>query len=94
MLSCGYKRSKAWWVLVLLSVQAIIGAFVGLLFAGAGASDQALGFAIGLSAGTFLYISTSDLLPIAHETNWRDYSVPMFFTAGFALMLATALALG
>lgn len=92
MLSCGYKRSKAWWMLVLLSIQAIIGAVIGLFFAGA--SDQALGFAIGLSAGTFLYISTSDLLPIAHETNWKDYSVPMFFTAGFGLMLATALALG
>ncbi|MDO8735552.1 MAG: ZIP family metal transporter [Thermoleophilia bacterium] len=92
MLSCGYKRSKAWWVLILLAVQAIIGAVIGLFFSGA--SDQVLGFAIGLSAGTFLYISTSDLLPIAHETNWKDYRVPMFFTAGFGLMLATALALG
>jgi len=92
MLSCGYRRSRAWWVLILLAIQAVIGAVIGLFFAGA--SDQVLGFAIGLSAGTFLYISTSDLLPIAHETNWKDYSVPMFFTAGFGLMLATALALG
>lgn len=92
MLSSGYRRSRAWWVLILLAVQAIIGAIIGLFFAGI--SDQALGFAIGLSAGTFLYISTSDLLPIAHETNWKDYSVPMFFSAGFGLMLAAALALG
>ncbi len=50
------------------------------------------------SAGTIGGVRTvadaSDLLPIAHESNWKDYSVPMLFTAGFALMLATALALG
>ena len=92
MLSCGYKRSRAWWVLVILAVQAVIGAIAGLLFAEA--SDRALGIGIGLSAGTFLYISTSDLLPIAHETNWRDYGVPLAFAFGFALMLAAALALG
>lgn len=92
MLSCGYRRSKAWWVLTALAVQAVVGAVVGLFFAGA--SDQVLGVGVGLSAGTFLYISTSDLLPIAHETNWHDYSVPLAFTAGFALMLVTALAMG
>jgi len=92
MLSCGYRRSKAWWVLILLALQAVLGAVIGLFFAGA--SDQALGIAIGLSAGTFLYISTSDLLPIAHETNWRDYNVPAAFTLGFGLMLVTALMLG
>jgi len=92
MLSCGYRRSKAWWVLTALAVQAVVGAVVGLFFAGA--SGQVLGVGVGLSAGTFLYISTSDLLPIAHETNWHDYSVPLAFTAGFALMLVTALAMG
>ncbi|MFA5809933.1 MAG: ZIP family metal transporter [Thermoleophilia bacterium] len=92
MLSCGYKRKKAWGVLIILALQAVVGAVVGLFFADA--SEAVLGFAIGLSAGTFVYISTSDLLPIAHETNWRDYGVPAAFTAGFALMLATALALG
>ena len=92
MLSCGYKRKKAWGVLLILALQAVVGALVGLFFADA--SEAVLGFAIGLSAGTFVYISTSDLLPVAHETNWRDYGVPLAFTAGFALMLATALALG
>lgn len=92
MLSCGYRRKKAWIVLVLLALMAVVGAVVGLFFAEA--SEAMLGFAIGLSAGTFLYISTSDLLPVAHETNWRDYGVPLSFTAGFALMLATALVLG
>ena len=92
MLSCGYRRKKAWIVLVVLALMAVVGAVVGLFFSEA--SDALLGFAIGLSAGTFLYISTSDLLPVAHETNWRDYGVPLAFTAGFALMLATALLMG
>ena len=92
MLSCGYRRSKTWWILIVLALQAVIGAIIGLFFAEA--SDKALGIAIGLSAGTFLYISTSDLLPVAHETNWRDYGVPLSFACGFALMLAAAVALG
>lgn len=92
MLSCGYKRIKAWWVLIVLALMAVVGAIVGLFFSGA--SDVVLGVGIGLSAGTFLYISTSDLLPVAHETNWHDYSVPLAFTAGFALMLGAALLMG
>lgn len=91
MLSCGYKRAKAWVTLVILALLAIVGAAIGLEFAEV--SNIALGSAIGLSAGTFLYISTSDLLPVAHETNWHDYRVPLAFTAGFGLMLVTALAL-
>ncbi len=92
MLVSGYERSRAWATLVVLALLAPAGAAAGLLFAGVG--DAVLGFAIGLSAGTFLYISTSDLLPEAHERGWHDYGVPLAFAAGFALMLAAALVLG
>lgn len=91
MLSCGYRRGRAFAILVILGMLTVVGAGGGLLLAGV--EDAVLGFAIGLSAGTFLYISTSDLLPHAHETNWRDYGVPLAFAAGFALMLAVALVL-
>ncbi|GBE58506.1 zinc transporter ZupT [bacterium BMS3Abin01] len=92
MLSSGYERSRAWATLIVLALLAPMGATVGLLFADV--SDMALGFAIGLSAGTFLYISTSDLLPVAHERGWRYYDVPLSFAAGFGVMLVAALALG
>lgn len=91
MLACGYRQAKAWVTLVVLGLLAILGAGLGL--GASEISDAALGFAISLSAGTFLYISTSDLLPHAHDTNWRDYGVPLGFTAGFGLMLAVTLAL-
>ncbi|RJQ46974.1 MAG: hypothetical protein C4534_01930 [Gaiellales bacterium] len=92
MLACGYSRGRAWATLVTLGVLAIAGAAIGLLFADV--STGVLGFAIGLSAGSFLYISTSDLLPVAHEHGWGDYGVPLSFTAGFGVMLAASLALG
>ena len=79
-------------MLVLLAMMAVVGAIVGLFFTDA--SDTELGVGIGISAGTFLYISTSDLLPVAHAANWRDYGVPLSFAAGFGLRLAAALALG
>jgi zinc transporter ZupT len=91
MLASGYKRGRAWGTLLVLGALAIVGAGVGLLFADV--STDVLGFAIGLSAGSFLYISTSDLLPIAHEHGWRDYGVPFSFAAGFGIMLAAVLAL-
>lgn len=92
MLACGYTRGRAWATLTILGVLAIVGAGVGLLFKDL--SMEVLGFAIGLSAGSFLYISTSDLLPIAHEHGWGDYGVPLTFATGFGIMLAGALVLG
>ena len=48
-----------------------------------------LSLAVGLSGGTFLYISTSDLLPMAHENN-RDYRVPFCFLLGFVGILGAS----
>lgn len=92
MLSSNYERSRAWITMIVLALLAPVGAAAGLLFSSV--SDELLGFAIGLSAGTFLYISTSDLLPVAHERGWRDYGVPLAFAAGFAIMLVASLLLG
>lgn len=92
MLSCGYSKGRAWATLTLLGALTVAGAAAGLLFSDFSAGT--LGFAIGLSAGSFFYISTSDLLPIAHEHGWGDYGVPLSFASGFGIMLAAALALG
>lgn len=92
MLSSGYSRGRAGMTLMVLGLLIIAGSGVGLLLGSV--STDVLGFAIGLSAGSFLYISTSDLLPVAHEHGWGDYGVPLSFAAGFGVMLAAALALG
>ena len=88
MLASSYGRSRAWSTLIILALLAPVGAAIGLLFSDV--SNTVLGFAIGLSAGTFLYISTGDLLPEAHERGWRDYGVPLSFAAGFGVMLAAS----
>ena len=87
MLSHQYQKAKAWLILTIIAVLAIVGAFIGILIP----IDEPffLSLAVGLSGGTFLYISTSDLLPAAHENN-RDYKVPLFFLLGFLGVLATS----
>lgn len=91
MLASNYEHSRAWATLSALALLAPAGAAVGLFFSEV--SAEVLGFAIGLSAGTFLYISTSDLLPAAHKGGWRDYGVPLAFASGFVVMLAASLVL-
>ncbi|MFQ5436038.1 MAG: ZIP family metal transporter [Anaerolineae bacterium] len=87
MLANHYHKSKAWWRLILIAGLAVVGALSGVLLPIS--QTFVLSLAVGLSGGSFLYISTSDLLPIAHENN-RDYRVPLFFLLGFLGILATS----
>jgi zinc transporter ZupT len=80
MLSHGFREGKAWVVLAMISSLAIVGGLAGLLLKLP--SEFILSLAVGLSGGTFIYISTSDLLPMAHQNN-QDYRVPFFFLFGF-----------
>ncbi len=87
MLSNQYQKSKAWLTLNVIGALAILGAILGILIP---LNEKFwLSLAVGLSGGTFLYISTSDLLPLAHENN-QDYRVPLLFLFGFLGVLATA----
>ncbi len=85
MLHNDYTNATAWRRLSIISLLAVVGALLGILVP---VRPFLLSLAVGLSAGTFLYISTSDLLPLAH-TNNQDYRVPAFFLAGFLGVLAT-----
>lgn len=87
MLLNHYPSRRAWIGLVSIGILAIIGALAGLAMpfqAGAYLPE-----AVGLTAGTFVYISTSDLLPMAHEGS-QDYRVPLAFSLGFVGMLAVS----
>lgn len=87
MLVNHYPLKRAWFGLILIGFLAIVGAFIGLILP---VKDSAtLPAAVGLTAGTFVYISTSDLLPMAHQST-RDYRVPIAFLVGFLGMLGTS----
>lgn len=62
-----------------------LGAFVSVYFLQT-ISQQALGIAIALSLGTFLYIATSDFLPEVHRRGKNRFANLASFLAGIALM--------
>lgn len=87
MLSHNFKKLKAWMTLSIIGGLAVVGAIFGILIPING--KFLLSLAVGLTGGTFLYIATSDLLPMAHE-NSQDYRVPIFFLAGFLGILGAS----
>lgn len=87
LLSHNYKKSRAWMTLGFIATLSIIGALVGVVIPFE--KTYFLSLAVGLSGGTFLYIATSDLLPMAHENN-QDYRVPIFFLIGFLGILGAS----
>jgi ZIP family zinc transporter/zinc and cadmium transporter len=94
MLANRYSVRKAWAILGLVAGLAVAGTLSGL-FSTIGGVDPKhfLSIAIGLSAGTFIYIATGDLMPLAHENN-RDYRVPIAFVVGFLGTMMTAFVYG
>lgn len=87
LLANHYKEARAWRILATIAGLAIAGAIFGLVMPLR--EPFWLSLAVGLSGGTFLYISTSDLLPMAHENN-QDYRVPVFFFLGFISVVAAS----
>jgi ZIP family zinc transporter/zinc and cadmium transporter len=90
MMANHYSLKKAWWLLTVVAGLAIAGTLFGITTVFSGIeSERYFSMAVALSAGTFIYIATSDLMPMAHE-NIRDYRVPIAFAVGFLGILITA----
>ncbi|MFQ5649554.1 MAG: ZIP family metal transporter [bacterium] len=87
LLSHHYSKARAWRILNTIAGLAVFGAIAGLMIPFQ--EPVYLSLAVGLAGGTFLYIATSDLLPMAHENN-QDYRVPLFFLLGFLGVLAVS----
>ncbi|OGW14947.1 MAG: hypothetical protein A3G93_14475 [Nitrospinae bacterium RIFCSPLOWO2_12_FULL_45_22] len=87
MLANGYSLSRSWSILGLLGGIMVFGTLLGLQIPPH--AENLLGMGIGMSAGTFLYIASADLLPLAHQNN-QDYAVPASFLFGFITILLTA----
>ena len=68
-----------------------IGALISMNVMG-GLNPYPIGFALGISAGTFLYISIGDLLPTVHEVDEKKYYNLAYLSLGLLVMfLSTGL---
>ena len=76
MLHNHFSRSETWRGAILTAVATPIGAVLAFI-ALHGVSLEILGVALGFSAGTFLYISASDLIPETHKSFnfWNSFYV-------------------
>lgn len=80
----GWSRKRIIVFLVLYSIMGPIGILVG---AGLGIkSPWLLSCALAVSAGTFLYIASSDLLPQLHKKMKQEWIHFLAFLAGLALL--------
>jgi len=63
-----------------------LGASLAFLFAGTQSHEKATGIALAFSAGTFLHVALSDLLPEVHRHSRLKNSAMGFFILGLLLM--------
>ncbi len=67
-----YKKNKIIQLILILALATPAGALISY-FVLKEMNELILAWAIGISSGTFLYIATSDLLPLVHQHNPRKY---------------------
>ena len=79
MRSSGYGVGKSMLALVSTSALTIVGALISPMFPG-----RFFGHILAFTAGTFIYIGASDLLPEAHKT--VDWNVVVMVLSGAALI--------
>jgi len=76
LLHAGFSRKRALLFNLLSASISVIGAVIVLII---GAKSQALShFLIPFTAGTFIYVSTADIIPELHEENEASKSVIQF----------------
>ncbi len=85
LLATKYTRRKIFLLLLLVALATPVGALLFLIFRTA----DFLPLALGISAGTFIYIGSADLLPQLH----KEKSGKFFFSflLGISLILLTSL---
>ncbi len=87
MRASGYSVEKSLIALVATSVLTVVGAFISPLF-----PSTIFGPVLAFTAGTFIYIGASDLLPEAHQT--IDWAVVGTVLAGALLIPLVSFFLG
>ena len=81
----GYKKARIIKLVIIFALTTPIGAVIAF-FVLSNLHENILAWAIGISAGTFLYIAISDLLPFVHQHNPRKYYNLASLMLGLLLM--------
>jgi zinc and cadmium transporter len=93
LLSAGWSRRTVAWLNLLFSLTTPIGALIAYFFLRS-LSPSAVAAAIGLSAGTFLFIATADILPQVHRLEERNPITLVLLMSGLAVSWVGRLMLG
>jgi zinc and cadmium transporter len=93
LLLAGYTRGRALLHICGFSTATPIGAILSYLFL-RGLNEEVIAVAIGVSAGSFLAIATSNLLPQLHREDAPRGASLAFFLVGIAVMVGSGFALG
>jgi len=87
-----YSRRKILASMFIFALATPVGALISMNVMDQVSSSYPIGFALGVSAGTFLYISIGDLLPTVHEVDEKKYFNLAFLALGLLVMfLSTGL---
>lgn len=82
-----FSQNKALFFSWLVALATPLGAMLAYFFT-AQLSGQNLGLLLAAAAGTFIYISASDLVPLTHkEHNWKN-GFMMLLGVGFVLLIS------
>lgn len=81
----GYNKNKIIQLAVIFALTTPVGALLSF-FILKDLNEFILAWAIGISAGTFLYIATSDLLPLVHQHNPKKYFNLLSLIVGLFVM--------
>jgi zinc transporter ZupT len=91
LLLAGYSRGRALLHICGFSTATPLGAVLAFFFL-RGMGEEVLAVALGVSAGSFLAIATSDLLPQVHREGARSGSSLVFLFIGIAVSVASRFA--
>ena len=87
-----YSRKKILTSMFIFALATPIGALVSMNVMGHLDNTDIIGFALGVSAGTFLYISIGDLLPTVHEEDEKkNLNLILLFVGILVMFLSTGL---
>jgi zinc and cadmium transporter len=87
-----YSRKKILTSMFIFALATPIGALVSMNVMHGLNNTDIIGFALGISAGTFLYISIGDLLPTVHEEDEKkNLNLMLLFVGILVMFLSTAM---
>lgn len=87
-----YSRQKILVSMFIFALATPIGALISMNVMDRLDNTDIIGFALGISAGTFLYISIGDLLPTVHEEDAKkNLNLVLLFAGLLVMFLSTGL---